>query len=64
MESYIFIFDTNKLISAILRPSSVPAQSFRKGLLLGDVVCSDHCPMIIKAQKLILSLKTYMVSIY
>ena len=42
METYIFIFDTNTLISAVLRPDSVPAQAFRKGLLLGDVVCSDE----------------------
>lgn len=42
MSPYIFIFDTNTLISAVLRPNSVPAQAFRKGLLLGEIVCSPE----------------------
>ncbi len=42
MPPYIFIFDTNTLISAALNAKSVPAQAFRNGLTLGNVVYSDE----------------------
>jgi uncharacterized protein len=38
----LFIFDTNTLISATIRPNSVPDKAFRKALLLGDVLYSDE----------------------
>ena len=35
-----FVFDTNTLLSAAIRPLSVPAQAFEKALLQGEVVYS------------------------
>lgn len=38
----IIVFDTNTLLSAVMRPDSISAQAFNKALLIGDIVYSSE----------------------